>query len=192
MRSVFSKGRCEMFMAIMIKLCKCMSDATSESCIWNYLVRVLHAQSECHPALPQRELRDYCQAKGIYFQAYSSLGCGQVSTCLCHISISWQREEEMLISSAYVVRVLGLMVALRSAFLCIILFLFVVVALPGKGLGMLVVVFCATRCCISYFTPLKFKWLLVYLIVFSIFFKFINHILPCMVVMECFYKCERL
>lgn len=37
-------------------------------------------QSECHPALPQKELREYCREKEIYFQAYSSLGCGKVAS----------------------------------------------------------------------------------------------------------------
>lgn len=48
-----------------------------------YTVRVLVVflsipQSECHPALPQKEVRAFCKDHGIYFQAYTSLGRGQV------------------------------------------------------------------------------------------------------------------
>ncbi len=43
------------------------------------LILLFTGQSECHPALPQQQVREYCKSKGIYFQAYSSLGCGQVS-----------------------------------------------------------------------------------------------------------------
>lgn len=31
-------------------------------------------QTECHPLLQRRELRQYCSSRGIHFQAYSSLG----------------------------------------------------------------------------------------------------------------------
>uniref|UniRef100_A0A1I8FMY8 Aldo_ket_red domain-containing protein n=1 Tax=Macrostomum lignano TaxID=282301 RepID=A0A1I8FMY8_9PLAT len=31
-------------------------------------------QTECHPMLQRRDLRDYCANQGIHFQAYSSLG----------------------------------------------------------------------------------------------------------------------
>ena len=40
---------------------------------------MIDEQSECHPLLPQHEVRAYCQKHGIFFQAYSSLGCGEVS-----------------------------------------------------------------------------------------------------------------
>ena len=35
-------------------------------------------QSECHPLLSQWELRKFCESHGIVFQAYSSLGTGDV------------------------------------------------------------------------------------------------------------------
>jgi diketogulonate reductase-like aldo/keto reductase len=35
-------------------------------------------QSECHPLLNQRELRLFCERHGIFFQAYSSLGTGDL------------------------------------------------------------------------------------------------------------------
>ena len=40
-------------------------------------------QSECHPWLVQKELRSYCKEQGIFFQAYSSFGTGEVRLCVC-------------------------------------------------------------------------------------------------------------
>jgi len=39
-------------------------------------------QSECHPWLVQKELRSYCKEQGIFFQAYSSFGTGEVRLCV--------------------------------------------------------------------------------------------------------------
>lgn len=51
-------------------------------------------QSECHPLLNQRELRLFCERHGIFFQAYSSLGTGEllqnteIGDVACHYSKS--------------------------------------------------------------------------------------------------------
>lgn len=37
-------------------------------------------QSECHPLLVQKEVREYCKANNIFFQAYTSLGQGHLLT----------------------------------------------------------------------------------------------------------------
>jgi len=42
-------------------------------------IRPMVLQAECHPRLVQNELIEFCQRKGIAFQAYASLGSGDVT-----------------------------------------------------------------------------------------------------------------
>lgn len=55
--------------------------------------------SECHPALPQEELREYCKAHGIYFQAYSSLGCGHLleGDCVAKMATIYKKTPAQLL-----------------------------------------------------------------------------------------------
>jgi len=49
-----------------------------EFCDTNGVVRPALVQNECHPLLQAREVRKICQEEGIVFQAYASLGAGQL------------------------------------------------------------------------------------------------------------------
>ena len=53
--------------------------SVSHTCSELLMIKNVCFQSECHPLLPQREVRAYCVQNGIFFQAYSSLGTGDVS-----------------------------------------------------------------------------------------------------------------
>lgn len=49
-----------------------------EFCDKNDVVRPALVQNECHPLLQAREVRKICEEEGIVFQAYASLGAGQL------------------------------------------------------------------------------------------------------------------
>ena len=52
-----------------------------EYCRKNGLHKPAVVQNECHPLLQARSVRALCEKEGIIFQAYASLGSGQLGLC---------------------------------------------------------------------------------------------------------------